>query len=305
MGKILLIGLTAAAFLYAVWCVFVTRRLPTLQGRAGVSRRFHLATIVVAGFLVGCGNGRFLDDKSLSDATMSCYYRVQVQSPEEHRREQSARREMVTLRESLRAAWRTLDPAGDEQFRVLLAAAVETKQIHSDTAAVLDLVYIEMAEHRRRLGRVPTVSESSAEASASIGAQETHGASGAATSDGRIAPVPSCYEATAFQRYERVAREGVERQLTLLQAARDRGTLDAATVERVVGTLAIEIEQMSRIKPRNPDGRPVGVVGLTEMMLVEQLYQDGDLLPHAAAEQAARFITNLETMPETESNQNP
>ena len=199
MSKIVLAVLTAAAFLYAAWLVLFRRQLPDPKQTTGVKRRFILATLLFVG-LFGIMPASAAKKKPPRPL---CYRAVNIRVDQPGTRQQFA----VTLK----AVWRTLDPARAQEFREKLDKAAGEKVIRKKTADMLAVAFAEVAYHKER----------------------THG---------KIAVL--CYSPAMTTVY--FSRENVQKQLDLLQKARKAGKVDEQTSNKALAAIAREVEMLYR-----------------------------------------------------------
>lgn len=160
MSKVIMFGLAAGAFFYAVWLILRKKELPDPRGAKGIKKRFILATLLCAALLSSGMRQRPPD--------VTCYDIVTVTTP-------TGREERLELAKSLESVWLTLDQKKGERFRAKLEAAVADGVIRARVADMLAIAYEGLAEHKWRTsgeGRMATCYMMTPLAGGAIGARE-------------------------------------------------------------------------------------------------------------------------------------
>jgi hypothetical protein len=242
MSKILLAILTVAAFVYAGWLVFLRHPLPDLRQATGLRRRFRLATLLFAGLLGSHG----------------CQYAPLCYLPAEPP-PATAPAAPRNLSQTLKAAWRTLDPKQSDHFRKKLESAVDEGLVPQRTADMLAVAYNELSFHKQR-----TRSRE---------------------------PQPTCYDATILGGTMMTSRENALKQIELLEKAHASGAIDDQTARKAREALARELEMLFQAENLKPDQRAE-----TEGQLIQQ-YDQGKIVPSGSAQDAARLIVEMEREP--------
>lgn len=136
MGKAILLALTAATFVYALWLTLLNC-VPAKPACGGVRNRFYLATLLFMGFLGAAG---------CDDLTCSVNYERRVEPRKRIVRDQP---DELALASALSAVWLTLDPARSAEFGAMLNRAVSEGRLRRDVADMLGLAYREIGRHKQ------------------------------------------------------------------------------------------------------------------------------------------------------------
>ena len=207
MSKIVLAVLTVAAFLYAAWLVLFRRQLPDPKQTTGLKRRFILATLLFVG-LFGIIPASAAKKKP---PRPTCY------KPASMRVVQPGACQQLAI--TLKAVWRTLDPARAQEFRDKLQKAAGDKVIRKKTADMLAIAYADVAYHKKR----------------------TRGKGRKMT----------CYDMTMEMSASTKPRENILKQIELLQKARKSGSISEKSSKRAMTALSREIEMLYRAKGKD------------------------------------------------------
>ncbi len=139
MSKILVGLLAVGAFVWAVWLVFMRRRLPNPKGSKGVKRRFIVATLLFVGLIgVLTGQNKAADGEGPG---VMCYVVMPIVPS------YATKGDLVL---GLKAVWRTLDASKSEEFCDKLEEAAGWRVIRWKTAKMLGVAFSELAYHKAR-----------------------------------------------------------------------------------------------------------------------------------------------------------
>ncbi len=252
MSKIAISLLVLLAFFYALWLVAARRRLPDPGRVRGLRRRLVLGSLLFVGLLQG-------------GACKTDQQKKPVAKPSEPPATAPASRPASTgdVLSTIKAVWRTLDPARGKELRQKLEAAAREGAVRPKVADMLATAFAEIAAHRVRT-----------------------------RSDGARA---KCYDMTRMGAALMTSREQALQQIELLRKARASGTIDDQTARKAHAALAREVEMLHRATGLMRTGP------LPERLRLIKLYKDKKVAAGDAASVAAAMIVKLEDGPDPQT----
>ncbi|HBC85354.1 MAG TPA: hypothetical protein DCZ94_00200 [Lentisphaeria bacterium] len=157
--------------------------------------------------------------------------------------------------DTISAAWKVLDADKGEEFRNKLEECVKNKNMDENVSKMLTLAYSELSQHKmmtRNKGEVPT-----------------------------------CYKPTVLGFNMQESNETALKQIELLRAAKEKGTIDDETAKKVAETLSRELQFLS-------DAKAISDLSFEEQKKFLEKCKNSAVSPGGTAISAAQIIVEIE-----------